>query len=503
MAGEPILIVDDTPVNLKLTRVLLVNEGYKVLTAATAEEALELLHSYHPSLILADIQLPGIDGLELTRRVKQSERTRDITVVALSAFAMRGDEQKALDAGCDGYITKPIDTRALGTRIREFLDRRPSPETNSSPSAEPGHHSIPEADLQSLRSRFLEEGQEQMRQWLLDLDNQFSTFNANDAQRAVHQWIGAAGLLGFTAISRLSREIEAILHERPLDQAQLRESLDTLATAFTGPREARDAPVPEGIVQALTGKRIALVGLPVHEMQRFSVALQRVDATGVAFEHTERPNSDAMKECQVLVIHVRPESTKSPWLDTSSAIATYPVVLVGARDHLLTLNPQIQSMAREFLMDSWQPEEALIRLSRALSDGRTGGAKTVGAPNPANRARVLIVDDDPTVLSMVRASLQNAGMDCETASDGRSAIEIIRRNRPHAAVLDINMPGIDGYEVLAAIRREEIPIRILLLTARQQESDVVRGFNLGADDYMVKPFGSMELAARLKRLLWR
>ena len=79
MAGEPILIVDDTPVNLKLTRILLVNEGYKVMTAASAEEALELLRSYHPRLILADIQLPGIDGLELTRRIKKNEQTRDIT----------------------------------------------------------------------------------------------------------------------------------------------------------------------------------------------------------------------------------------------------------------------------------------------------------------------------------------------------------------------------------------------------------------------------------------
>src|SRR5215467_15366074 len=101
MAGEPILIVDDTPINLKLTRILLVNEGYKVLTAATAEEALELLRVYHPDLVLADIQLPGMDGLEMTRQIKLDPRTRDITVVALTAFAMQGDEEKARAAGCD------------------------------------------------------------------------------------------------------------------------------------------------------------------------------------------------------------------------------------------------------------------------------------------------------------------------------------------------------------------------------------------------------------------
>ena len=247
MAGEPILIVDDTPVNLKLTRILLVNEGYKVLTAASAEEALELLRSYHPFLVLADIQLPGIDGLELTRRIKQDEKTRDIMVVALTAFAMKGDEQRAIDAGCDGYITKPIDTRALGARVREFMMRRV--ETEGGPVPPPSaseHASIPAAELQALRRRFLDEGQGQARQWLLDLEG---TFDATDASRAVHQWIGAAGLLGFTALSRLSREVEAILHEKPVDQTQLRESLTNLALAFTSPKEARDAPISAGTRQ--------------------------------------------------------------------------------------------------------------------------------------------------------------------------------------------------------------------------------------------------------------
>ena len=160
MAGEPILIVDDTPVNLKLTRILLVNEGYKVLTAGSAEEALELLRSFHPELVLADIQLPGIDGFELTRRLKQNEETRDIMVVALTAFAMKGDEQKAIDAGCDGYITKPIDTRTLGSRIREILSRaRHVPPSCAGRPRE----SIPPAELLSLRQRFLAEGLEQIR----------------------------------------------------------------------------------------------------------------------------------------------------------------------------------------------------------------------------------------------------------------------------------------------------------------------------------------------------
>ena len=116
---------------------------------------------------------------------------------------------------------------------------------------------------------------------------------------------------------------------------------------------------------------------------------------------------------------------------------------------------------------------------------------------------MLLADDDATVLTLVGAAIKNFGMECSTAADGRSALESIRRIRPHVAVLDVNMPGMDGYEVLAAIRAEEIPVRVLLLTARQQESDVIRGFMLGADDYVVKPFSPMELVARVKRMLMR
>lgn len=124
MAGEAILIVDDNPVNLKLARVLLTGEGYDVRTAVDAEEAMALLPAFRPRLILMDLQLPGMDGLELTRRLKADPATNGITVLALTAYAMKGDEEKAIAAGCDGYITKPIDTRRLPVLIASLLGVR-------------------------------------------------------------------------------------------------------------------------------------------------------------------------------------------------------------------------------------------------------------------------------------------------------------------------------------------------------------------------------------------
>ena len=121
MDAGPILIVDDNPANLKLIRVLLTGEGYQVQTAADSQEALAAIATVRPRLILMDLQLPGIDGIELTRRLKADPATKDIRIVALTAYAMKGDEEKARAVGCEGYITKPIDTRALPGLVAGYL----------------------------------------------------------------------------------------------------------------------------------------------------------------------------------------------------------------------------------------------------------------------------------------------------------------------------------------------------------------------------------------------
>lgn len=124
MAGETILIVDDNAANLKLARVLFQGEGYQVRTASDAEDALRLLQTFTPSVILMDIQLPGMDGLELTRRLKADVATKDIVIVALTAYAMKGDEERARAAGCDDYVAKPIDIESLPGVIAQHLIAR-------------------------------------------------------------------------------------------------------------------------------------------------------------------------------------------------------------------------------------------------------------------------------------------------------------------------------------------------------------------------------------------
>jgi CheY-like chemotaxis protein len=118
-----VLVVDDNEMNLKLVSVLLTVRGYDVRTAADAAQALEVLAGFAPAVILMDIQLPGMDGLELTRQLKADPRTSSIPIIAITAYAMKGDDQKALDAGCDAYVSKPIDLDTFPAVVAHWVAR--------------------------------------------------------------------------------------------------------------------------------------------------------------------------------------------------------------------------------------------------------------------------------------------------------------------------------------------------------------------------------------------
>jgi CheY-like chemotaxis protein len=122
MAGEQVLVVEDNEKNMKLFCDVLQATGYTTLEATTGEDAVSLATEHQPALVLMDVQLPGIDGVEALARLRQDERTGSIPVLALTAQAMSGDRERFLDAGFDGYLSKPVDIAELIQTVREHCD---------------------------------------------------------------------------------------------------------------------------------------------------------------------------------------------------------------------------------------------------------------------------------------------------------------------------------------------------------------------------------------------
>jgi DNA-binding response OmpR family regulator len=493
MAGAPILVVDDSPVSLKLIRLLLTYEGFEVRTSGHAEEALQMLHTFRPALVLTDIQMPGMDGLEMTRRIKSDRRTSAIKVVALTASTSRLDSERALAAGCEVCIVKSEDTATLAARVRGLLGEKRSDTGTGTPSCAPGG-----------RRRSLEEAIQRSGTLLADLDTRL---DPPGLSAQMHEW-AVDSTLGSPAIVKLARCGEELLAESALRIPALRECLSDLYFTFEELLAQEAVALPDYILQALRGKRVALVGLPAKRCDSICMALARVEARPLLFLTAEDSDSPSIGDCDLIVLYVH-KGMNTARLETLSA-GPGKLLLVGERRDLLELAATRPVATAEFLAGNWEPDEVLMRL--ALAGSRSPGArpKEVVPPAPAPRARervsspsVVLADDDPIVLTILRSVLSNYGMRCQTASDGLQALRLIREVQPHVAVLDIDMPEANGFEVLAAIRMENISTMVVMLSAHQQEPDIVRGFQLGADDYLVKPFNPMELVARVNRLLRR
>ena len=535
MPNDTVLVVEDTPVNMKVVRVLLTRHGFDVRTAGTAEEALEVLQQFRPGLILTDVQLPGMSGLELTRKVKSDPSTRDIIVLALTAFAMKKDEQNAYDAGCDGYITKPIDTRTFPTVIRKYIDRG-----RSAQNGVPEHTTQEDSDISTLREirrEFVTDGARQAERLMNTLGD---GFDSAEARVTAHRWAGAAGSVGYPEITQAARELETVLEQNgSVSPVRLQELVERLARMFAEAQaaEARQpsaganqqprnrssleraalkvpepAPQPESaevalgllaarqetpspaVLSALSGKRFALAGFSQNDASRLAKALDACQAFSRDLGPGAMPDAETVRPFDVVILSVSSDVTAIPsW--------NKPVLIVGPREALVRLQP-VHNGGEDFLFSPWTTEEVILRSYFAVSraaQGRTGQA----VPAKDGKRRIAVADDDSTIRALVEAAVANAGFECRVATDGGAALEMIRSWQPDMAVLDVNMPNRSGFEVLSALRNDPLTreIRVILLTARQQETDVIRGFGLGADDYVIKPFSPMELIARMKRLL--
>lgn len=426
MACEPILVVDNVPVSLKLTRVVLAGAGYDVRTATDAEQALDMVGSFRPRLILTGIRLPGIDGCKLAREIKSNAATRDTIVVALTACDAKEEERRALAAGCAGYIVKPFDTRSLVQKVRAYLG-----ETESAVTPAP-----------------------------ITAASKTST------------------LLTDAATPVLNGE-PAAEHAAPVQ-----------------PQQHPPAAILQPSRDPIFGKRCALVGVSADTAADIAQLLEKERAFSLVLSLAEVEASPALLDsCDLIVLELHSESQ---WLKDNLGKLARPVLLLAPAALLREFEAALRTRPHELLIAPWRIEEVLLRARMAIS-------RSLSTAVPGGRPRIVVADEDRTTSALLNTVLQNYGMECREARDGGEAVELIRTFAPDAAILDVSMPNLDGLQVLSLLKSDPATAatRVIFLTARQQESDIVKAFALGAEDYITKPFNPMELVARLKRILRR
>jgi CheY-like chemotaxis protein len=258
--------------------------------------------------------------------------------------------------------------------------------------------------------------------------------------------------------------------------------------------------VSELVSNELGDRLFAVVGFEAEELKRLLSTLKEVGASGRALEPLQMTFLEAFDICVLRA--VRGDEDPESSLHFRTALSGIPLLAVGTWRELMQGELSVAAN-RDFLLAPWQPEDFLLRSYRLL--GHRNGKHKSDRGGAVDKPLVLVIDDDLTTSTMVASMLRDNGIRCSVARDGKEGIQMARELLPNAVLLDINMPGLNGFEVLTTIRKDPATSAIvaMMLTSRQQEMDVIRGFALGADDYLAKPFNPLELVARVERLLSR
>ncbi len=341
-----------------------------------------------------------------------------------------------------------------------------------------------------------------------------------EAAAVLHRWIGTAGLLGMPDVSQAAAETKTLLRKKTRTDdrrakkliAQMAERLGAQETPSIPRRpEARErvsAPDPkphqpeiDGSRDSLWGVRTALVGLEMRTAKRCAAALDARGAFPRALDGASDVGRSNLDGFDLFVASANENVVRQSWREAMAATRA-PIVWVGGRPAGVMELSRRNGGLMDFLMDAERPDELVARCEMLVNRGKPAAHAEPAQPRDA-ALEIVVADDDPTVNSVLEATLLSEGVLCHCAIDGGEALDLARRVKPDAIVLDVMMPRHDGFEVLAALKndRETATIPVILLTARQREEDILRGFSLGADDYITKPFSPNEVLVRLRRLV--
>ena len=408
MDKRRILIVEDNELNRKLVRTLLHIAGHEALETSNAEDALKIAREMKPDLVLMDIHLPGMDGLTATRQMKEDPDLMNIPVVALTACAMPDDERKALDAGCEGYISKPIETGSFAERINSFLP--------------PKQDYKQENELPGYGRKIL----------IVDDDPANVKLLMAKLSKDSYQFFTAAG----------GREALAKAKECSPD--------------------------------------LILLDIMMPDMDGFEV--------------TRRLKSDpnTMDIPIILITALGEEENKAKGLS------------VGADDFLnKPVNVvELQARVRSLLRLKGCKEQLKVH-SRCEKEILVESFPEVEKTENVHIPLILLVEDEEKDAKLIMKYLDGLPYHVKLLKDGLEVLDFVEKHNTDLIILDILLPHMDGFEVCKVLknRHDTKNIQILILTNLGDLESKIRGIELGADEYIIKPIDKYELRARIHTLI--
>jgi two-component system cell cycle response regulator DivK len=395
--------------NTQLVRVLLSDEGYDLHSACNSDEALKVLSTFNPGLIIMDVQLPGKSGLELTRELRANSEINSASIVALTAYGGKDDEQNCLNAGCDGYILKPIDTSAFPATVRSYMDKK----SLAVPKVQGDIRDL----LRGMRNSLITEALVELSELLAP---GFSG-DRNRLLRVLHRWAGIGGTLGMPAVTDEARKIETLVQSsEQVNVPTVKLALVELQRLFTAAAAAPafELDLPPEIVKALSGKRIALTGFSDQEARRIAQVMDRAECFTLVIATPHEGLSAAMVERFDLVVLNLDSTAGSACRDTTNPALSKPILLVGSRATILSEIVSIEMLARDFLTTPWDSEELLVRCCKLL----TPDLRYIAPVEREGPAQVVITDDDPEIGALLTATLRRTGAECRLAHNGVEAL---------------------------------------------------------------------------------